>query len=148
MEGGSNPDKPESDSNRVGFSVQPKGEEKTAGVYSNVSPLPASGFKAGKTTTTKEEHYLEGKTSTASLKGVRMVLSFAAGEEWDLNSIDFTQASTYVPQKNPSLYCEVHLLPAGLNAENPARRSAPGVSATCCLIYMASWVVAGASRNF
>ena len=64
--------------------------------------------------TTKGVHYLQGKSNMASLEGVRMTVSFAAAEGWDLNKIDFTQAFIYAPQKNPHLYCELPLLPSDL----------------------------------
>ena len=43
-----------------------------------------------------------------------MTVSFAAGEDWDLNKIDFTQAFVYAPQTNPNLYCELPPLPPDL----------------------------------
>ncbi len=64
--------------------------------------------------TEKGMHYLEGKSSMASMEGVRMVVSFAASEDWDLNTLDFTQAFTNAPEPNPHLYCELPQLPEEL----------------------------------
>jgi hypothetical protein len=64
--------------------------------------------------TTQGIHYLEGKSSMATVEAVRMLVSFAAGEHTSLRSLDFTQAFTNAPEINTKLYIDLPQLPAEL----------------------------------
>jgi len=61
--------------------------------------------------TTKGKHYLETKSSMASIEAVRMLASFAAGEQWPMYGTDFSQAYTNADELNEYLFCELTTLP-------------------------------------
>ena len=61
--------------------------------------------------TVKGDHYLETKSSMATLESIRMLVALAAGSDRPLYSTDFSQAFINADSDNPHLYCKLPLLP-------------------------------------
>ena len=64
--------------------------------------------------TEKGTHFLETKSSMATLEAVRMLVSFAAGSNTSLRSLDFTQAFVNAPEPNNDMYIALPQLPPEL----------------------------------
>ena len=61
--------------------------------------------------TEKGVHFLDTKSSMAAVESTRLLVSFAASEDWALYHVDFTQAFVNTPEENPHMYCELPILP-------------------------------------
>jgi len=59
-------------------------------------------------------HFLEGKSSMASIESVRMLASIAVANDMELGSLDITQAYIHADEPNPHLYCKFPKFPPGL----------------------------------